>query len=213
MRRFQREVVKGTARQFVAAKLAERDERHRRAGESRYLVEPNIKDGKGGLRDLHTLFWLAKYLYGNGLSVGDGGGRDLHRRRARHLPPLRGLPVDGALPPALPDRPGRGAADLRRAARHGASASATPSAGGLRAVERFMKHYFLVAKDVGDLTTILCSALEIEQVKPSPGLIQPARSAELAHAPAHPRRPAISASTTAASTSPIPRSSSATPST
>ena len=41
---------------------------------------------------------------------------------------------------------------------------------GLRAVERFMKHYFLVAKDVGDLTTILCSALEIEQVKPSPGL-------------------------------------------
>ena len=43
---------------------------------------------------------------------------------------------------------------------------------GLRAVERFMKHYFLVAKDVGDLTTILCSALEIEQVKPSPGLVR-----------------------------------------
>ena len=43
---------------------------------------------------------------------------------------------------------------------------------GLRAVERFMKHYFLVAKDVGDLTTILCSALEIEQVKPSPGITQ-----------------------------------------
>jgi UTP:GlnB (protein PII) uridylyltransferase len=42
--------------------------------------------------------------------------------------------------------------------------------GGLRAVERFMKHYFLVAKDVGDLTTILCSALEMEQVKASPGL-------------------------------------------
>ena len=35
-----------------------------------------------------------------------------------------------------------------------------------------MKHYFLVAKDVGDLTTILCSALEIEQVKPSPGLVR-----------------------------------------
>ena len=43
---------------------------------------------------------------------------------------------------------------------------------GLRAVERFMKHYFLVAKDVGDLTTILCSALEIEQVKASPGLVR-----------------------------------------
>ena len=70
MQRFQREVVNGTARQFVEAKLAERDERHRRAGESRYRVEPNIKDGKGGLRDLHTLHWLAKYLYGDGLSAG-----------------------------------------------------------------------------------------------------------------------------------------------
>ena len=48
---------------FVAAKLAEREERHRRAGHSRYLVEPNVKDGKGGLRDLHTLFWIAKYVY------------------------------------------------------------------------------------------------------------------------------------------------------
>jgi [protein-PII] uridylyltransferase len=41
---------------IVTAKLAEREERHRRAGQSRYLVEPNVKDGKGGLRDLHTPF-------------------------------------------------------------------------------------------------------------------------------------------------------------
>src|SRR5947209_20432694 len=61
--RFNKEVAQGTAAQFVAAKLAEREERHRRAGQSRYLVEPNVKDGKGGLRDLHTLFWIAKYVY------------------------------------------------------------------------------------------------------------------------------------------------------
>src|SRR5208282_4653523 len=61
--RFEKEVVQGTAAQFVAAKLAEREERIRRAGQSRYLVEPNVKDGKGGLRDLHTLFWIAKYVY------------------------------------------------------------------------------------------------------------------------------------------------------
>ena len=61
--RFDKEVVQGTAPEFVAAKLAEREERHRRAGQSRYLVEPNVKDGKGGLRDLHTLFWIAKYVY------------------------------------------------------------------------------------------------------------------------------------------------------
>jgi len=62
--RFRAEVVSGTARQFIDAKMAERDERTRRAGESRYKVEPNIKDGKGGLRDLHTLQWLSKYIFG-----------------------------------------------------------------------------------------------------------------------------------------------------
>src|SRR6476619_359932 len=61
--RFDKEIVQGTAADFVAAKLAEREERLRRAGQSRYLVEPNVKDGKGGLRDLHTLYWIAKYVY------------------------------------------------------------------------------------------------------------------------------------------------------
>src|SRR5213076_2885790 len=41
---------------------------------------------------------------------------------------------------------------------------------GMRDVERFMKHYFLVAKDVGDLTAILCSKLEDQQAKPAPVL-------------------------------------------
>lgn len=53
---FDREIIRMDAREFVAAKLLERDGRVRRAGASRYLVEPNVKDGKGGLRDLNTLF-------------------------------------------------------------------------------------------------------------------------------------------------------------
>src|SRR6187551_4063704 len=61
--RFDKDIVRNTAPQFVAAKLAEREDRVRRSGQSRYLVEPNVKDGKGGLRDLHTLFWIAKYVY------------------------------------------------------------------------------------------------------------------------------------------------------
>jgi [protein-PII] uridylyltransferase len=169
MHQFQREVVNGTARQFVEAKLAERDERHRRSGESRYRVEPNIKDGKGGLRDLHTLHWLAKYLYGNGLSVGAveaaifTANEYATFRRCEdflwmvrcHLHFMAGRAEERLsfdVQPAMAERLGY---SQRR---------------GLRAVERFMKHYFLVAKEVGDLTTILCSALEIEQVKPSPGL-------------------------------------------
>ncbi len=61
--RFDKEIVAKTASEFVAAKLAERDARIKRAGDSRYLVEPNVKEGKGGLRDLNTLFWIAKYVY------------------------------------------------------------------------------------------------------------------------------------------------------
>ena len=33
-------------------------------GDSRYVVEPNVKDGKGGLRDLHTLYWIGQYVFG-----------------------------------------------------------------------------------------------------------------------------------------------------
>ncbi|NBQ39522.1 MAG: bifunctional uridylyltransferase/uridylyl-removing protein, partial [Alphaproteobacteria bacterium] len=62
-KRYELEIVSGTAAEFVAAKLAEREARVSRAGSSRYLVEPNVKDGKGGLRDLNTLFWIAKYVY------------------------------------------------------------------------------------------------------------------------------------------------------
>ncbi|MEQ1867331.1 MAG: nucleotidyltransferase domain-containing protein, partial [Micropepsaceae bacterium] len=60
---FAKDVVTGSGRSFVEAKLDERARRHKGHGESRYLVEPNVKDGKGGLRDLHTLFWIAKYLH------------------------------------------------------------------------------------------------------------------------------------------------------
>ena len=36
---------------------------HKNFGGSRYVVEPNVKDGKGGLRDLHTIFWILKFAY------------------------------------------------------------------------------------------------------------------------------------------------------
>jgi [protein-PII] uridylyltransferase len=61
--RFDKEVRHGTERQFIADKLAERDARHVKMGDTRYVVEPNVKEGKGGLRDLHTLFWIGKYVH------------------------------------------------------------------------------------------------------------------------------------------------------
>ena len=55
------ELFNSTAKDFISAKLQERELRHEKQGGQRYMVEPNVKEGKGGLRDLQSLFWIAKY--------------------------------------------------------------------------------------------------------------------------------------------------------
>ena len=163
--RFDKEIVRVSAPQFVAAKLAERDQRIARAGVSRYLVEPNVKEGKGGLRDLNTLFWIAKYVYrvraadelvAAGLFTAAelalfGRCEEFLWRVRCHLHFVTGRAEE------------RLSFDQQRviAQRLGYRAH-----GGLSAVERFMKHYFLIAKDVGDLTAIVCAAMEEKQAKP-----------------------------------------------
>ncbi|MBX9845873.1 MAG: [protein-PII] uridylyltransferase [Xanthobacteraceae bacterium] len=167
--RFDKQVVQGTGPEFVAAKLAEREERHRRGGQSRYLVEPNVKDGKGGLRDLHTLFWIAKYVYRvreleelTDRGVFEPEELRLFRRCEDFLWSVRCNMhfVTGRAEERL-------SFDIQREIAIRLGYTEHP---GMKDVERFMKHYFLVAKDVGDLTAILCSALEDQQAKPAPVL-------------------------------------------
>jgi [protein-PII] uridylyltransferase len=57
------EVLNRNQTKFFKAKLEESRERHARYGDSVYLLEPQLKDGEGGLRDLHTAMWLAKVKY------------------------------------------------------------------------------------------------------------------------------------------------------
>ncbi len=123
--RFEREIMRGTGPEFIAAKLAERDERHRKAGDTRYLVEPNVKEGKGGLRDLHTLFWIAKYYLPRPRPGGSGEARRPVAPRIQAVPEGRGFPLGRALPHAFPDRQGGGAAVLRHPVARSPPASAT----------------------------------------------------------------------------------------
>ncbi|WP_312166356.1 [protein-PII] uridylyltransferase [Phenylobacterium sp.] len=167
MQRFRTEVVKGTAAQFVAAKLKERDIRQERAGASRYLVEPNVKEGKGGLRDLNTLFWIAQYLHP--VSHVDGFVQlDMFDRKEVavfikafdflwavrcHLHFATGRPEERLtfdLQPEIARRMGYG------------------DRGDAPAVERFMRRYFMIAKDVGALTRVFAAKLEAEQIKQQP---------------------------------------------
>ena len=136
--------------------------------QSRYLVEPNVKDGKGGLRDLHTLFWIGKYFY-PGERPRSSSSKGVFTAPNTGCSPLRGLPLGGALPPAFPHRPAEERLTFDCSARSRAARLYRPRRPA--AVERFMKHYFLIAKDVGDLTRIFCAALEDEAGEARAGAI------------------------------------------
>ncbi|MDD9726909.1 [protein-PII] uridylyltransferase [Roseovarius sp. SK2] len=164
--RLRNDLFKGTEREFVEAKLEERDARHEKQGE-RYMVEPNVKEGKGGLRDLQSLFWISKYLYhvdkvsdlvDHGLFMEDEFETFLKAetflwatRCHLHLVTNRAteqltfdLQVEVAERMGYKDRAGR------------------------RAVEVFMQEYFRHATAVGDLTRIFLTKLEAAHVKSEP---------------------------------------------
>ena len=157
--RFRKQVIAGSAAEFVAAKLAERDLRHQRMGDSRYVVEPNIKDGKGGLRDLHTLYWIGKYVHGverpqDLVQAGLLSAAEFRRfdRAERffwsvrcHLHLLAGRPEERL----TFDHQRQIAEIMQYAERPGKSP-----------VERFMHFYFINAKAVGDLTGLFLAQLD-----------------------------------------------------
>ena len=167
--RFRAFVTRADPRPFIAAKLEERDLRHQKSGAVRYRVEPNVKDGKGGLRDLNTLFWIARSLAPEsplGARVLDDlltarerrtfeEAFDFLWRTRAHLHLTAGRPEEKLtfdLQPEVARRMGwRGRGDEP-------------------AVERFMRRYFLVARDVGALTRAMSAKLEARQQKPTMSL-------------------------------------------
>ncbi len=165
--RLRAEVLAPNLLNFVEAKLAERDTRHARWGESRYLLEPQIKDGKGGLRDLQTLYWLGRATHGIGAvreltEVGLLSARELaeYRQAASFLSAVRMHlhAVAGRAEERLTFEYQRALA-LRLGFR-GDSPNAM--------VERFMKRYFQIARSVGRLTRAVCAALEEEKKRKPP---------------------------------------------
>jgi [protein-PII] uridylyltransferase len=165
------ELFSNTATDFIEAKLAERSERHRKQGGQRYIVEPNVKEGKGGLRDLQSLFWIDKYVHG----VEDAADLVAHNvlrqeefdrfRQAEeflwatrcHMHLIAGRAMDQLT------------FDLQVEV---ADAMGYRDASGRRAVEHFMQDYFRHATQVGELTRIFLTKLEELHVKKEPGLLR-----------------------------------------
>ena len=163
------DLFQSTAPEFIDAKLAERAERHRKQGGQRYMVEPNVKEGKGGLRDLQSLYWIGKYVNGvkNASELVDHKvfTQDEYEtfRKAEdflwavrcHLHLLTNRPMDQLTFDLQVDV----------AARMGFE-----DGGGRRAVEHFMQAYFQRATQVGELTRIFLTAQEAAHTKPAPML-------------------------------------------
>ena len=164
--RLRNDLFKGTERAFIEAKLAERDSRHIRQGQ-RYVVEPNVKEGKGGLRDLQSLFWIGKYIHQVqdaaelvplGLFTQDEfetfiGAEDFLWATRCHLHLLSRRPTEQLT------------FDMQVSV---AEAKGYEDGQGRRAVERFMQDYFLHATEVGDLTRIFLTKLEADHLKAEP---------------------------------------------
>ncbi len=168
--RYKSQVIRGNEAKFIAEKLDERDRRHLKQGDTRFVVEPNVKEGKGGLRDLQTLFWLVRFTYG-GTTLEDilshreifteeeastfqQAGRFLWTVRC-HIHYLTGRPEERLsfdLQPEIAQRMG------------------FKDEGERLGVELFMKQYFRETKAVGALTRILCAKLESDQQKSRPKL-------------------------------------------
>lgn len=169
--RIQADLFRGTAREFIEAKLDERETRHKKQGGQRYVVEPNVKEAKGGLRDLQSLFWIGKYVHG----VQDSAdlvtiklfSQDEYDRFVRaedflwgvrcHLHIVAGRAMDQLT------------FDLQVEV---ANRMGYQSSKGRRGVEYFMQDYFRHATSVGELTRIFLTALEADHVKKEPLLLK-----------------------------------------
>jgi [protein-PII] uridylyltransferase len=169
--KFWGELVPGTATEFLEAKLAERAARHQKQGGQRYVVEPNVKEGKGGLRDLHSLFWIGKYVNrvettDELVALGVFSAEELATFRTAegflwavrcHLHFLTRRAVDQLTFDMQVEVAGR---------------MGYEGGGGRRAVERFMQDFFRHATRVGELTRIFLTALEASHVKEAPRLLR-----------------------------------------
>ncbi len=169
------ELFAGTGPEYVELKLAERAERHARQGSTRYLLEPNVKESKGGLRDLQTLFWIAKYLNRArtpadlvALGVFSRDEYDIFAAAEAFLWMTRvhlHLLTQRATEQLTFDTQVEIASTL--------GYQASP---GQRAVERYMQRYFTHAKHVGDLTRIFLAGLEARHAKSRPNFGQAIRN-------------------------------------
>jgi [protein-PII] uridylyltransferase len=152
---------------FRRSQAGRAQERHSARAKAAIWSSPTSREGKGGLRDLQTLYWIGKYLYhvDDAADLVDYGvfTREEYRtfQKAEAFCGTCGAS-------ALPDEPAEERLSFDVQPSLAAQLGYVDAEKPRRAVEAFMRAYFLVAKDVGDLTRIFCAALEEQHRKVRP---------------------------------------------
>ena len=161
-----RNLFSGTAKDFISAKLIERENRHEKHGQ-RYMVEPNVKEGKGGLRDLQSLYWIAKYVYQT-QNISDLVDLNVFRSD-EYLQFEQAEEFLWAVRCQMHHLADRAIEQLSFDLQvEVASAMGYHDSRDQRAVEIFMQDYFRHATRVGDLTRIFLTSLEAVHAKDEP---------------------------------------------
>ena len=161
---FKLEILNKLKEKYFYEKIKERDVRHKKMGDSRYLLEPNIKEGKGGLRDLNTIRWIISFLYqGNSakeyLSLGLMTNKEasFYNKAEKYFMTLRSM-----MHYYSKNNSDRLTFDLQLSI---AEKLGYKSHSGSTPIERLMKHYYLFAKDVGYLTKSVLENIENNNFK------------------------------------------------
>jgi [protein-PII] uridylyltransferase len=163
-KRLWRDLFQSTATEYVEEKLEERAARHERQGGQRYMVEPNVKEGKGGLRDLQSLFWITKYIasartHDQMIERGYFTQQEYDSFVAAH-------DFLWAVRCHLHLSAGRASEKLTFDHQVDVAKRMGYQGGkGMRGVERFMQDYFRHATHAGELTRVFLTALEAQHVK------------------------------------------------
>jgi [protein-PII] uridylyltransferase len=147
------------SRKFFAAKLAEQRARHQRFDDSAYNLEPNVKEGPGGLRDIQTIAWVTQRHFDTA-SLRELVERDfLREEEYRALIRGRNLlwKVRDGLHHLAGRREDRLLFDHQRAL---ATLFGYRDRPGALAVEQFMKRYYRTIKELQLLNTILLQHFE-----------------------------------------------------
>ena len=156
---FQSEILNKEKNNFFYTKLKERDSRHKKMGDSRYLLEPNIKECKGGLRDLNTIRWIISFMYQVNNSAGYIESGIMTKKEAlfydkaeKYFMNLRAIMHYYGT-----NDSDRLTFDLQLLIAE--KLGYTKHAGSIP-IERLMKHYYLFAKEVGYLTKSVLENIE-----------------------------------------------------